>query len=63
MAIEKILVEKCKENGLDETLIADIVKICDANFYDDSNSQGKRTSQINKLIDDFSKQEFDNQNK
>ena len=57
----KQIIEKCNKSGLDEGLVAEIIKICELNFYDDSNSQSRRTSQINTLIDKFSKEAFENQ--
>ena len=55
------IIERCNELSLDESLIKEIIKICELNFYDDSTSQSKRTTQINKLIDNFSKETFENQ--
>ncbi len=57
----KQIIEKCNKSGLDEDLVAEIIKICELNFYDDSTSQSRRTSQINTLIDKFSKEAFENQ--
>lgn len=57
----KEIIKRCNESGLDESLVAEIIKICELNFYDDSTSQSKRTTQINKLIDKFSKESFENQ--
>jgi hypothetical protein len=53
--------ELSKKNDIDGAVIDEIIEICEANFYDDSSTQAKRTSQISKVINTVSKESFDNQ--
>ena len=51
----------CENKGLDATSVEEIINICISNFDDTSADQGKRTKQIQKVIQKISEEAFNSQ--
>jgi hypothetical protein len=51
----------CENQGLDEASVEEIIKICISNFDDTPADQGKRTKQIQKVIQKISEEAFNSQ--
>ena len=51
----------CENQGLDATSVEEIINICISNFDDTPADQGKRTKQIQKVIQKISEEAFDSQ--
>lgn len=51
----------CENQGLDVASVEEIIKICISNFDDTPADQGKRTKQIQKVIQKISEEAFDSQ--
>ncbi len=51
----------CENQGLDATCVEEIINICISNFDDTPADQGKRTKQIQKVIQRISEEAFNTQ--
>jgi len=51
----------CENQGLDVASVEEIIKICISNFDDTPADQGKRTKQIQKVIQKISEEAFNSQ--
>jgi len=51
----------CENQGLDVASVEEIIKICISNFDDTPADQGRRTRQIQQIIQKISEEEFNNQ--
>ena len=51
----------CENQGLDEVCVEEIINICISNFDDTPADQGKRTKQIQKVIQRISEEKFSSQ--
>ena len=51
----------CENQGLDVASAEEIIKICISNFDDTPADQGKRTKQIQKVIQKISEEAFNSQ--
>lgn len=51
----------CENQGLDSASVEEIIKICISNFDDTPADQGKRTKQIQKVIQKISEEVFNSQ--
>lgn len=51
----------CENQGLDVVSVEEIIKICISNFDDTPADQGKRTKQIQKVIQKISEEAFNSQ--
>lgn len=51
----------CENQGLDVVSVEEIIKICISNFDDTPADQGRRTRQIQQIIQKISEEKFNNQ--
>ena len=51
----------CENQGLDVASVEEIIKICISNFDDTPADQGRRTRQIQQIIQKISEEKFNNQ--
>ena len=51
----------CENHGLDVASVEEIIKICISNFDDTPVDQGRRTRQIQQIIQKISEEKFNNQ--
>ena len=51
----------CENQGLDSASVEEIINICISNFDDTPADQGKRTKQIQKVIQKISEEAFNSQ--
>jgi len=51
----------CENQGLDSASVEEIINICISNFDDTPADQGRRTRQIQQIIQKISEEEFNNQ--
>jgi len=51
----------CENQGLDSASVEEIINICISNFDDTPADQGKRTRQIQQIIQKISEEKFNNQ--
>jgi hypothetical protein len=51
----------CENQGLDVACVEEIINTCISNFDDTPADQGKRTRQIQKVIQKISEEKFNNQ--
>lgn len=51
----------CENQGLDSASVEEIINICISNFDDTPADQGRRTRQIQQIIQKISEEKFNNQ--